>query len=205
MAGSESAGGQATQAAVAQRAARNARLHARASAQSEPIHVRHEQCMGRCGAWGHRSWGGAATGQSRQVVNRQALQHCACILKRSVSFVVARRVGCQAHATLHKAYVRMASHAPLVLCLRYSCDATKHSCMPMRAVACACVQVVQTCAARQLPALAHSSTLGVQLVHRRALQQQQQQQQQQQRDACMRCALMRFVHGTTCIQLLATF
>jgi hypothetical protein len=48
MAGSESAGGQATQAAVAQRAARNARLHARASAQSESIHVRYEQCMGRC-------------------------------------------------------------------------------------------------------------------------------------------------------------
>jgi hypothetical protein len=99
----------------------------------------------------------------------------------------------------------MASHAPLVLCLRYSYDATKHSCMPMRAVACACVQVVQTwaaqtCAARQLPALAHSSTLGVQLVHRRALQ-----QKQQKRDACMRRALMRFVHGTACIQLLATF
>jgi hypothetical protein len=92
------------------------------------------------GALGHRSWG-AAAGQSRQVVNRQALQHCACIMKRSVSFLVARQggVGCQAHATLHKAYAWRAwtaSHAPLVLCLRYSCDATKHSCMPMRAVAC---------------------------------------------------------------------
>ena len=88
---------------------------------------------------GHRSWGAAATGQSRQVMNRQALQHCACILKRSVSFVVARRGGLSSACNFAQG-VRMAcmaSHAPLVLCLRYSYDATKHSCMPMRAVACA--------------------------------------------------------------------
>ncbi len=203
MAGSESAGGQATQAAVAQRATRNARPHARASEQSEPIHVRHERCMGCGGGVGPQIMGSCCW--SKPAGGDQALQHRACIMKRSVSFVVARqgKAGCQAHATLHKAYAWRAWQAMHRLCC---VCATATMQLSIHARQCVLLRVLmvqtwaaQTCAARQLPALAHNSTLGVQVVHRRALQ------QQQKRDACMRCALMRFVHGTTCIQLLATF